>query len=121
MPHEDRGHQHLTPPPVSEEDASAPGAPAQQPQRNGDRLWKATAMVFGVIISFGIIVGVMGSAFFVSRAEYTQKAQEDAVVRETITRTMERLDRTLAKQEEAFGKLAETVNTIKVDLAVIGK
>jgi len=89
--------------------------------KDGQRYWKWAALVLSVVLSAGALARGFGAAFYVSRPEYTQQTQNDAVARENMRGTLERLDKTLNLQAEAFKSLAGEVATMKVDLAVIGK
>ena len=77
----------------------------------------ALSAILGVIIAAGTILGVVGRAFYVSREEYTEKTLKDAEEKTIMRQTMDRVDRTLTRQEAAFERLAETVQGIKVDMA----
>lgn len=90
--------------------------PSEQ-RRSSEKFWKWTASVLAIIIGVGSIIGVMGQAFYVTRGEFTEKAQKDAVNEASFRQTLERLDKTLNRQEEAFTKLTDTVNGVKMDMA----
>jgi uncharacterized protein YpmS len=88
---------------------------------NGQRAWKWAALVLTTLLAAGGILGVFGRAFYVSRSEYTVQAQSDAVSRESMRGTLERLDKTMISQAEAFRELTMEVYNVKTDLAVLKK
>jgi hypothetical protein len=88
---------------------------------SGERIWKWAALVLTVLVAAGALTGGFGNAFYVSRPEYTIQTQTDAVARENMRGTLERLDKTLTLQADAFKALAVEVQSVKVDLAVLQK
>jgi hypothetical protein len=93
----------------------------QRKMSNGERSWKWVALVLTTLLAGGGILGVFGRAFYVSRSEYTTQAQSDAVSREGMRGTLERLDKTMISQAEAFRALTSEVSGVKLDLAVLKK
>lgn len=87
----------------------------------GERIWKWIALVLTTLLAAGGLAGGFGHAFYVTRAEYTVQAQSDAVARENMRGTLERLDKTLGSQADAFRSLAGEVQGVKLDLAVMKK
>jgi uncharacterized protein HemX len=77
----------------------------------------AVAAILGVLISAGIIIGVLGKAFYVQRDEYTLKNLRDVETVTNMQQSLTRMENTLVRQEAAFDRLADTVQTIKVDMA----
>jgi hypothetical protein len=77
----------------------------------------AIAAILGVLISAGTIIGVMGKAFYVQRSEYTEKNLRDAEATTIMQQSLTRMENTLNRQEAAFERLTDTVQTIKVDMA----
>lgn len=77
------------------------------------RVWEMIGLVFGIAVTTGTIAGVLGKAFYVPRTEYTDKVISDSVSRTEITETLSRIHVTLGKQEAAFDKLSDKVETLK--------
>jgi len=80
------------------------------------RVWEMIALVLGVVASTGIIGGVLGKAFYVSRDEYTQKLISDSVARTEVAESLSRIQTTLQKQESAFERLTEKVELLKTEV-----
>jgi hypothetical protein len=76
----------------------------------------ALSTILGIVIAAGAILGVMGNAFYVSRSEYTQKTLNEAQEAATVKYTLERVEKSLTRQEQAFEKLSDVVQTIKMDM-----
>jgi hypothetical protein len=93
--------------------------PVAPEPRDSQRYWKWGALILSVILGAGALAGAFGQAFYVTRPEYTQQSQNDAVARENMRGTLERLDKTLNVQAEAFRDLANEVQSMKVDVAVL--
>ena len=81
----------------------------------------AIAAILGVLISSGTIIGVLGKAFYVQRDEYTQKTLRDAEATTVIQQTLARMESAQTRQGVSVDKLAEDLQTIKVDMARRGK
>jgi hypothetical protein len=90
-------------------------------EKGAERYWKWTALVLTVLLGASALVGNFGSAFYVTRGEYTQQTKDDAVAREGMRGTLERLDKTLNVQAEAFRALAGDVQDVRTSLAVLKK
>jgi hypothetical protein len=95
---------------------TTPKLPEQAP---GERMWKWVALVLSTLLAAAGLFGGLGRAFYVTRAEYTDRVQEEAVAREGMRSTLERLDKTLHAQASAFHTLAGEVQGVKIDLAVV--
>ena len=59
----------------------------------------------------------MGKAFYVTRTEYTEKAQKDAVDQVYLQQTLEQVKKSLNDQQLAFKVLSDTVFELKIDIA----
>lgn len=81
----------------------------------------AVAAILGVLIASGTIIGVLGKAFYVQRDEYTQKTLRDAEATTVIQQTLARMESAQTRQGVSVDKLAEDLQTIKVDMARRGK
>lgn len=110
-----------TPSPVADESVREPSQVVVLPSSNNGQggWWKWLSLVLGVLLTGGVLVGSLGRAFYVTRTEYTEQSQKDAVGQEATRQTLERLDRTLQIQASAFQALSSSVQAMQVDLAVI--
>jgi len=81
--------------------------------------WKTVAAILGVLIGAGTVAGVIGKAFYVTRAEYTEKVTQDAVGNTTTRETLNRLNDTLREQKGSFDNFSNQVETVKTDVAII--
>jgi hypothetical protein len=81
----------------------------------------AIAAILGVLISSGTIIGVLGKAFYVQRDEYTQKTLRDAEAVTVIQQTLARMENAIGRQGASVDKLADAIQTIKLDMARRGK
>lgn len=104
-----------TPQPFNTPDRPAP------PNRS---LVAVLSALIGLIIGAATIVGGLGSAYFVGRAEYTQQRFADTQDKAIVSRVLEKLDSTMLRQETEMGKmstavekLTESLQAIKLDLA----
>jgi hypothetical protein len=91
------------------------------PPSQGDHLWRWAALVLSTIAAAVALAGGLGRLLYVTRSEYTEDAKLEAVTRENMRGTLERLDRTLNTQAAAFDRMSSEVQTVKVDLAVVAK
>ena len=71
----------------------------------------------GVLIAAATIVSGLGKAFYVSRDEYTTQTLQYTQDKTVIQQTLERVDKTLTRQEGAVQKVFEIVQDLKLDLA----
>lgn len=92
---------------------------AMSPARDTQRFWKWGALVLSVVLGAGALASTFGQAFYVTRPEYTQQAQNDAVARENMRGTLERLDKTLGSQADAFRYMAEELQNLKTGVAIL--
>jgi hypothetical protein len=86
-----------------------------------ERYWKWAALVLSVVLSAGALASGFGRAFYVTRTEYTARTQDEAVAREGMRGTLERLDKTLILQADAFKSLTGEVQGLKIATAVMQK
>ena len=82
------------------------------------------SIILGVLLTAGSLIGGLGSAFFVTRREYT--AQELAYTgdKSTMQQILLKLDSSLndqkgalEKQDRSLQKITDAVQEIKVDMA----
>jgi hypothetical protein len=78
--------------------------------------WKLISAILAIILAGGAIISTMGKAFYVTRTEYTEKSQEDAVRQAYIQETLEQVKRSLTDQKTAFSVLSDTVQGLKIEL-----
>jgi uncharacterized protein HemX len=110
-----------TPREVVDERSGVHFVPITRAPTSGERYWKWAALVLTVLLAASGLIGGFGQAFYVTRSEYTKQTQIEAVTRENMRGTLERLDKTLSTQAAAFGNLADQVQDVKVDLAILKK
>lgn len=91
------------------------------PPAVGEHLWKWALLVVSTLGATAVLTGSLGRLLYVTRAEYAEDAKVEAVTRENMRGTLERLDKTLTAQAAAFDRLAGEMQTVKVDLAVAKK
>lgn len=84
-------------------------------------MWDWAAVIVTVLVGTGTFLGLCGPAFWVGRPEYTSHSQADAVFRENMRGTLNRLDNTLNSQIEGFRVMTGEIQTMKIDLAVMKK
>jgi hypothetical protein len=92
-----------------------------KPTPVSERFWKAALLVLSTLGAAVVLAGGLGRLLYVTRAEYTENTRSDAVARENMRGTLERLDRTLNAQAAAFDRLAEEMQRVKIDVAVVSK
>jgi hypothetical protein len=80
-------------------------------------MWRTIALVLGLIISGGTVLGVAGKAFFVTRTEYTDKVTADSVDKANLHYDVGSIKATLSTQETAFRALAQKVDDLNMALA----
>jgi hypothetical protein len=107
---EERSGVHFVP--VARANGRTPG---------GERFWKWAALILSTLLTAGALAGGFGRALFVTRNEYTDRTQSDAVARENMRGTLERLDRTLNAQADAFRVMTDEVQGLKINLAILQK
>ncbi len=88
-----------------------PGAAPTIPNNNP---WKTIALFLGMIVTGGTILSVVGKAFYVTRAEYTEKNQRDAVEQTTLKQTLENVRVALDNQKTEFKSLSDIVKQLEI-------
>lgn len=106
---------------ITDEPSRVHRIPLPAPQPPGERLWRWAALVLSTIGAAVALAGGLGHLLYVTRSEYTEDTKLEAVTRENMRGTLERLDRTLHTQASAFDRLSSEVQTMKIDLAVAAK
>jgi heme/copper-type cytochrome/quinol oxidase subunit 1 len=79
--------------------------------------WKIVSAFLGTILVCGTIISTMGKAFYVTRTEYTEKAQKDAIDQVYLQQTLEQVKKSLNEQQTSFLTLSNTVLELKLELA----
>jgi len=87
--------------------------PRPEPQRASSSFLMVLSILLGVIIGVGTVVGVLGKAFFVDRAEYVQQNLRRAEERVEVSEALKRIDAVLGRQEAALNKLSGAVEEIR--------
>jgi hypothetical protein len=81
----------------------------------------AISVVVGIVIGVGSIIGVIGKAFYVERAEYNTLLVRMAEDKTRMDETFKRLDSSLARQEMSLQKLTDAVESLRTDNAPRGR
>lgn len=84
--------------------------------RPPERIWKTVALLLGLILSGGAILGTVGKAFYVTREEYTTKVRDDDVLKTNLQMTLDLLKQSMSNQEKAIREMSDTIYTIKLDM-----
>jgi len=79
--------------------------------------WLAPAV--SVIVGFGVLIGVLGGAFFVKREEYNASEQGNAVAHAKIGETLAHIDQALQAQTQAIGEMSRALHAQAVELATL--
>lgn len=77
----------------------------------------AVSVLLGILVAAGSIIGGLGRAFYVSRDEYTSQTLQYTQDKTVIQQTLERVDKTLTRQEGAVQRIFESVQDLKLDIA----
>lgn len=75
------------------------------------------SVILGVIIAVGIIVGVVGDSFYVTRREYTDKNLKDTEMTTNFHSTLNQLKETMALQAANFKEMTASMEAIRIELA----
>ena len=75
------------------------------------------SVILGVIMAVGLIVGVIGDAFYVTRHEYTDKNLKDIEVTTNFQSTLNQLKETMTLQAANFKEMTACMDQIRLDLA----
>jgi len=94
--------------------------PGAAPTVASNNPWKAIALFLGMIVTGGTILSVVGKAFYVTRTEYTEKVQKDAIEQTTLKQTLDNVRIALDNQKTEFKALSDVVYNLKYELAKEG-
>lgn len=90
--------------------------PEDPPAKKQGLLW-GLSIALTAVISFGVIMGFVGKTLYVTRDEYvghtTLNVEDKAIMRQT----MQRVEDLLSRQEVAFEKLSDVVQTVRLQMA----
>ena len=75
------------------------------------------SVILGVILAVGMILGVVGDAFYVTRHEYTEKNLKDIELSTSFQSTLSQLKETMALQAANFKEMTASIEQIRLDLA----
>lgn len=81
--------------------------------------WRALGHGLTIIIASATIAWGAGRAFFVPQSDYNARLQQDLVNTEAFRQTMARLDKSITELSIVSGKMNETVQDLKTNIAVI--
>jgi hypothetical protein len=85
-------------------------------QQSGSNAWKTVSFVLGLILVAGTLISTLGKSFYVTRIEYTDKVQHDAVDISNLTQSVSSIKESLRDQMVAFKDLRETVDRFRFDM-----
>jgi len=74
-------------------------------------------VILGIVISTGTILGVVGKAFYVERAEYNLAVVRAAEERTAVTETLKQVRESMARQEATLQKLTDELDAVRQTLA----
>ena len=94
---------------------------ATPPGGANSRSWHWVTILLSAILAVGTLVGVLGSAFFVKREEYTASETANVVSHEAIRQTLDRVDRTLAAQTQTLMDMSKALQAQAIELATMRK
>jgi len=83
---------------------------------NNSNTWKTVSFVLGLILVAGTLISTLGKSFYVTRTEYTDKVQHDAVDISNLTQSVSSIKESLHDQMLAFKELRETVDRFKYEV-----
>ena len=83
---------------------------------NSNNAWKTLSFILGLIIAGGTVFSILGKAFYVTRAEYTDKVLSDSIERTDVKKTLEAVNRSLTNLEVSVKDLSTYVGELKVDV-----
>jgi hypothetical protein len=75
------------------------------------------SVILGAIISIGVILGVAGRAFYVTRSEYTDKNLKDIETVTTFQQTLNQLKETMSQQAASFKEMTAGMEAIRIEMA----
>ena len=99
---------------------------ASDRQTIGSRTFVAMlSTILGILVSTTVIIGFTGKYFYVDRAEYTATSLKESDDRGKLQGSINRLDFTLVqqitileRQEKKIDELTETIQKLKIELAL---
>ncbi len=90
------------------------------PHSNGDsKTTKALGALLAVLISTGIVIRVLGGAFFVTREEYTVKVNQDVETKIMVAVAVDKFTKSIDKQDVTNDKIQHGMTEIEKAVAVI--
>ena len=83
---------------------------------NDNNVWRTVSFILGLILAGGTVFSILGKAFYVTRAEYTDKVLSDSVERTDVKKTLEAVNRSLTNLEASVKDLSSYVGDLKIDV-----
>jgi len=80
---------------------------------DNNNVWRTVSFILGLIIAGGTVFSILGKAFYVTRAEYTDKVLADSIERTSVTKTLESVNKSLSSMEAAIKDLSDHMVEIK--------
>jgi Na+-transporting NADH:ubiquinone oxidoreductase subunit NqrC len=85
-------------------------------RQNSSNTWKTISFILGLILVAGTLLSTLGKSFYVTRTEYTEKDQRDAVTLSNLTQSVSSIKESIHDQTMAFKDLRESVDRFKFDV-----
>ena len=104
---------YSTPPSIKEPIRETPSKSNATSTANA---WRTVSLILGLLLAGGTVVSVAGKAFYVTRSEYTEHSQNNAVEYSQIHSSVDSIKTSLKEQETAFRTLTETVNNLRIEM-----
>lgn len=80
---------------------------------DSNNVWRTVSFILGLILAGGTVFSILGKAFYVTRAEYTEKVLVDSIERTNVTKTLESVNKSLGAMEAAIKDLSIYVGGLK--------
>jgi hypothetical protein len=77
------------------------------------------SIILGIVIATGSVIGVVGKAFYVERAEYNTAVVATVEEKTKVNENIRQMKDTLMRQEVVLQKLTDDLALIKQDLAAM--
>jgi hypothetical protein len=80
-------------------------------------LLTTVSIVLAIAIATGAVISGLGRAFFVTKDEYTTYTLKDVKEKTELSSALDRIGQALSRQEAAFNKMSDSVQTIQIEMA----
>jgi len=83
---------------------------------DANNVWRTVSFILGLILAGGTVFSILGKAFYVTRAEYTDKVLSDSIERTNVQKTLESVNKSLGALEASVRDLSAYVGELKTDV-----